>query len=37
MVLLHAHCHDRLHSGGINDNDLRAEELDEVKVSRPVL
>ncbi len=37
LVLLHAHCHDRLHSAGVNDNDLRAEELDEAKVSRPVL
>lgn len=37
LVLLHAHCHDRLHGEGINDNDLRAEELDEAKVSCPVL
>jgi hypothetical protein len=37
LTLLHAHCHDRLHGEGINDNDLRAEELDEAKVSRPVL
>jgi RNA-directed DNA polymerase len=37
LVLLHAHCHDRLHGEGINDNDLRTEELDEAKVSRPVL
>jgi RNA-directed DNA polymerase len=37
LVLLHAHCHDRLHGKGINDNDLRAEELDEAKVSCPVL
>jgi RNA-directed DNA polymerase len=37
LALLHAHCHDRRHGAGIHDNDLRTEEPDEVKVSRPVL
>jgi RNA-directed DNA polymerase len=37
LALLHAHCHDRRHGAGIHDKDLRTEELDEAKVSRPVL
>ena len=37
LGLLHAHCHDQVHGAGINDNDPRAEEPDEAKVSRPVL
>jgi RNA-directed DNA polymerase len=37
LVLLHLHCHDQVHGPSANDNGLRTEELDEAKVSRPVL
>jgi len=37
LVLLHLHCHDQVHGQSANDNGLRTEELDEAKVSRPVL
>jgi RNA-directed DNA polymerase len=37
LALLHLHCHDQVHGPSANDNGLRTEELDEAKVSRPVL
>ena len=36
LELLHRHCHDKVH-GSMRENHRITEELDEVKVSRPVL
>ena len=37
LGLLHAHCHDQVHSAGIHDNDPRTEEPCELNGSRTVL